>query len=144
MVPIATYELPLPPGVNQSYGIGTSRRTGKARIVSKTNHKQFKKDAAILLANQQQLLKRGEQEAFRRVIKSIKLNKWFLHLEVFFFLDDILSRDEDGGLKVIQDSVCKHLGINDKYVMDAHIGKRPANGRPRCEIRVYLYEEKAG
>jgi crossover junction endodeoxyribonuclease RusA len=143
MTPIATYELPLPPGINESYEIGKNRKTGKRRIVSTDQHEAFKRDAALLLANQCQLLKRDEQEAFQRVIKAIKLNGGFLYLEVFFFLEDVLSRDEDGGLKVVQDSVCKHIGIDDKYVMDAHIGKRPANGKQRCEISVYLFEEKA-
>jgi len=143
MIPIATYELPLPPGINESYEIGKNRKTGKRRIVSTEQHEKFKGDAALLLANQRQLLKRDEQEAFTRIIKAVKLNGWFLYLEIFFFIEDILSRDEDGGLKVVQDSVCKHLGIDDKYVMDAHIGKRRANGRPRCEIRVFLFEEKS-
>ena len=142
MTPIATYELPLPPGINQSYQ--PVMRTGKTGFISKPEHKQFKRDAVILLANQQQLLKKNEQEAYQRIIKAIQLNGWFLYLEVFFYLEDILSRDEDGGLKVVQDVVCKHLGIDDKYVMDAHIGKRPANGKQRCEISVYLWQEKAG
>jgi crossover junction endodeoxyribonuclease RusA len=137
---IATYELPLPPGINNSYTPVMIR--GKTSFISKVEHKQFKKDAAVLLANQQQLLKKEERAAFDRIIKAIKLNGWFLYLEIFFFIEDILKRDEDGGLKVVQDSVCKHLGIDDKYVMDAHIGKRPANGKPRCEVCVYLFEEE--
>lgn len=141
MIPIATYELSVPPSINQSYQ--PVMRTGKTGFISKPEHKQFKKEAAIRLANQYQLLKRDEREAFDRIINAIKLNGWFLYLEIFFFIEDILSRDEDGGLKVVQDSVCKHLGIDDKYVMDAHIGKRLAHGRPRCEIKVYLYEEKS-
>jgi crossover junction endodeoxyribonuclease RusA len=141
MIPIATYELSLPPTINQSYQPVMIR--GKTSFISKAVHKQFKQEAAVRLANQYQLLNKEHREAFDRIIKAIKLNGWFLYLEVFFYLEDILSRDEDGGLKVVQDSVCKHLGIDDKYVMDAHIGKRRADGRPRCEIRVFLFEEKS-
>jgi crossover junction endodeoxyribonuclease RusA len=141
--PIAMFKLPLPPGINQSYTIGTCHRTGKRRIVSKLEHKQFKRDAAMLLANQKQLMDTEQRKEYNRIIEDILKNGLFLLLEVFFFLEDILSRDEDGGLKVIQDSVCKCLGIDDKYVMDAHIGKRRANGNPRCEVRVYLWQEDA-
>jgi len=142
MTPIAKYELPLPPGINTSYEIGTAYRTGRSRIVSKAEHKMFKRDAALLLANQKQLLSKDEQKARNFIIEEIRLNGWFLFLEIFCFLEDILERDEDGGLKVVQDVVCKHLGIDDKYVMDAHIGKRKANGNPRCEITVYLFQEE--
>jgi crossover junction endodeoxyribonuclease RusA len=141
--PIAKFELPLPPGINQSYKIGTCHRTGRKRIVSKAEHKQFKRDAALLLANQKQLMDTEERKEYNCMIEDIRKNRLFLFLEVFFFLEDILSRDEDGGLKVVQDSVCKCLGIDDKYVMDAHIGKRRANGNPMCEVSVYLFEEDA-
>jgi crossover junction endodeoxyribonuclease RusA len=138
---IAKYELPLPPGINHSYTPVMIR--GKTSFVSKAEHKQFKKDAVILLANQQQLLSRDEQVAFVQVMKTVHRSGLFLFLKIFFFLDDVLSRDEDGGLKVVQDSVCKHIGIDDKYVMDAHVGKRCANGRERCEVSVYLWQEDA-
>jgi hypothetical protein len=141
--PIAKFELPLPPSINHSYEIGTSYRTGNPRIVSKEEHKMFKRDAKLLLANQKQLLSNSERRARSHAFEEIRKNGWFLYLEVFFFLNDILSRDEDGGLKVVQDVVCRHIGIDDKYVIDAHIGKRKANGNPRCEVSVYLWQEDA-
>jgi len=137
---IAEFELPLPITLNGSYGIGTSQRTGNARIVSTKAHKKFKADAMIMLNNQLQLLSRDEHVALAQVLKMVKKHGLFLFIEILVFLNDILQRDEDGGLKVVQDSVCKCLGINDKYVLDAHIGKRKANGNPRCEVRVFLFE----
>jgi Holliday junction resolvase RusA-like endonuclease len=136
-IPIAHYELPLPPTLNNSYTPVMIR--GKTSFISKVEHKQFKKDAQILLNNQWQNKSRDEQVAIMRTMKEIHKKGWFLFLKVFFFLDDILSRDEDGGLKVVQDVVCKHLGVDDKYVIDAHIGKRLSKGNPRCEITVYLF-----
>lgn len=139
--PICTFTLPLPPSINGSYGVRACYRTGKSRIVSKAEHKRFKKDAALLLANQKQLLGKEEREAYNRAIEDIRRNGLFLFLEIFYFLEDILERDEDNSIKVTQDVVCRSLGIDDKYVMDVHAGKRRAYGDPRCEIAVYLFQE---
>jgi Holliday junction resolvase RusA-like endonuclease len=135
---IATFELPLPPGINASYEIGRSRKTGKARFVSTEELQQFKDDAALLLKNQLQLLSIDTIKAYTRTMGQIRKYGLFIFIDVLFFIEDILKRDEDGGLKAVQDVVCDVLDINDKYVLDAHPGKRRAHGNPRCEVSVYL------
>jgi len=139
---IATFELPLPPGINSSYGIGKSRTTGNPRIVSNEQHKQFKRDAALLANNQLQLMDKPNRSAYERAIEQINKYRLFIFLEVLFFLEDILSRDEDGGLKVVQDVVCQCIGINDKYVLGAHLCKRKSNSNSRCEIAVYIANQE--
>lgn len=139
---IATFELPLPTTVNTSYGIGTSQRTGNPRIVSKDAHKQFKKDAKLLLANQTQLFDMHTRKAYDRAIGQVRKQGLFIFIETIFFLENIYERDEDGGLKVVQDVICKHIGINDKYVLDAHPAKRQAHGNSRCDARVYIANQE--
>lgn len=109
--------------------------------MSTAEHRRFKQDAALLLANQKQLLGKEEREAYNHAIEAIRKNGLFLFLEIFFFLEDILERDEDNSIKVTQDVVCRSLGIDDKYVMDVYAGKRHAHGNQRCEIVVYLFQE---
>ena len=137
---IAEFELPLPVTLNASYGIGTSQTTGNARIVSTKEHREFKKGTALMLKNQLQLLSKDERAALTQVIEMVKKHGLFLYIEVLVFINELLSRDQDGSLKVVQDVVCECLGINDKYVLDAHIGKRKAYGNQRCEVRVFLCE----
>jgi len=135
---IATFELPLPPGINASYEIGKSRKTGKARFVSTEELQKFKGDASLLLKNQLQLLDIAAMKAYTRTMEQIREHGLFIFIDVLFFIEDILKRDVDGGLKAVQDVICDAIGINDKYVLDAHPGKRQAHGNPRCEVSVYL------
>lgn len=133
---IAQFNLPLPPTSNLSYSPAVIN--DGLTIVSKAAHKQFKRDAALLLNNQHQLMNDLDRAAYNRIMQQIKKDCIFIFMDILFFIENILSRDEDGGLKTVQDVVCDHLGINDKYVLDAHPGKRKAHGNPRCEVAVYI------
>ena len=137
---IAKFKLPLPPTSNHSYTPAVVG--GNSTIISKKEHKQYIQDAAILLNNQHQLMNNTDRNAYERIIRQIKKDNVFIFIDVLFFLENILQRDEDGGLKVVQDVVCDHIGINDKYVIDAHPGKRQAHGNPRCEIAVYIANQE--
>jgi hypothetical protein len=139
---IAKFEITLPPGINASYKIGKSRKTGKARIVSTEELQQFKDDASLLLKNQLQLLSIDTIRTYTRTMEQIRNHGLFIFIDVLFFIEDILKQDEDGGLKSVQDVVCDVLGINDKYVIDAHPGKRKAHGNPRCQVAVYLANQE--
>lgn len=137
---IVKFELPLPPTTNHSYTPAVIN--GKSSFVSKIEHKQFKKDAALLLNNQRQLMNSLERDAYERAMQEIIKSNAFLFIDALFFLESILKSDQDGRLKAIQDVVCKHLGIDDKYVLDAHIGKRKAYGNSRCQVAVYLANQE--
>lgn len=135
--PIAKFELPLPPSVNHSYTpIGDT-------IISKKVLRQFKADAHILLNNQYQLLGRDERVNLALLLKEIKRCRVPLALDILFYLEDAWRRDEDNGVKPVQDAIFKHLHLNDNHVFDLHVQKRQDKSNPRCEVTVYLWQEDA-
>lgn len=60
----------------------------------------------------------------------------YLCLFVNFYFKTPLRRDLDGGLKILQDTICEALGMNDNRVVDIHLVKRVDRQRPRVEVQV--------
>lgn len=60
----------------------------------------------------------------------------YLSLFLDFFFESPLRRDLDGGLKILQDTLCEALGINDNRVVDIHLVKRIDPLHPRVEIQL--------
>lgn len=138
--PICSFMLPLPPGINGSYSVGTTQE-GTSRIVATAALKKFKKDAVLLLNNQLQLIPREEAALLGYMIEKIKKYKLPLAVDMKVYLKDVWSMDEDACIKAAQDAVFKRLHINDNHAFDLHVRKRQDVSDPRCEIAIYLIEE---
>ena len=139
-LPICKLTLPLPPGLNGSYGIGTTQE-GSSRIVATKALKQFKKDAVLLLNNQFQLMPRDELAYLNRMLKMVKEQKLPLAVDMHVYLKDAWGMDEDACVKAAQDALFKKLHIDDKHVFDLHVRKHQDIRDPRCEMAVSLFQE---
>jgi crossover junction endodeoxyribonuclease RusA len=60
----------------------------------------------------------------------------YLSLFLDFFFETPLRRDLDGGLKILQDTICEALVINDNRVVDIHLVKRCDPLNPRVEVQL--------
>lgn len=118
------FSLPLPPGVNNQY---ITLKNGR-RALSKQS-KKWKKAALQEL----QLMRFNGRisESFLQVA-----TKGYLCLFVDFYFKSPLRRDLDGGLKILQDTICQALEVNDNRVVDIHLIKRIDPLRPRVEVQV--------
>ncbi|MCB0078694.1 MAG: RusA family crossover junction endodeoxyribonuclease, partial [Anaerolineales bacterium] len=115
--------LPLPPGVNNQYVTLKNRR----RVLSRESQRW--KDAA-----------RRELEVMRfdgRLSEAFvaRAQRGYLSLFVDFYFESPLRRDLDGGLKILQDTICEALALNDNRVVDIHLVKRIAPLNPRVEVQ---------
>jgi len=105
-------ELPLGPGINESYSSANSvfQLTEVANI--------FKEHAAYILANQWNKKRRGKEwntirdieEKFKKKIKTP------LALTLFFYRKSVWKADEDGPVKITQDVIFDYIGLNDCLV----------------------------
>lgn len=117
--------LPVPPSVNHQYATVNGRRLLSAR------GRTFKD-----LVGQQILLALA-QSSHRDTLKE-SLQEGRLSLSIRFFFASALRRDVDGGLKITQDALCEHLGINDNRVVELHVYKRQDRDNPRMELRLSI------
>lgn len=118
------FQLPLPPGVNNQYVTLKDRR----RVLSQESRK-WKKSA------------RRELEVMRfdgRISDEFVrvAGEGYLSLFLDFYFESPLRRDLDGGLKILQDTICEALGVNDNRVVDIHLLKRIDPLNPRVDVQV--------
>ena len=141
-IPVCSFTLPLPPGLNGSYGVGTTQE-GSSRIIATKALKRFKEDAVILLNNQFQLMSAFEREHISHMTILVKKQKLPLAVDMQVYLRDVWAMDVDACVKAAQDALFKKLGINDNHAFDLHVRKRQDISNPRCEMSVSLLEEDA-
>lgn len=124
-----TFSLPMPPGINNQYVTLKNRR----RALSATS-KKWKRTATQQL---QGLRDRGliSQEFLHTATEG------YLCLFVDFYFKTPLRRDLDGGLKILQDTICEVLGTNDNRVVDIHLVKRIDPLNPRVDVQVEALSE---
>lgn len=131
--PFFSARLPLPPGVNKSYKIVSIPSKAKGRVIHRLaaspELEQFKQDAIYLL-------RQPDQYHDYPIITKIRESyiKVPLHLELIFYFTTLWKKDEDGGIKAVQDAVFQHLQLNDNLVIDLHVQKRVDRDDPRVEI----------
>lgn len=118
------FALPLPPSINQQYVTLKNGRRGLSKA-----SKIWKKAA------------RQELEVMRfdgRLPESFieAASTGYLSLFLDFYFESPLRRDLDGGLKILQDTICDVLGVNDNRVVDIHLIKRMDPLRPRVELQL--------
>src|SRR5215470_3865283 len=107
--PLFTGQLPLPPGINQSYRI-VSSRTGNMRMAHTPAAERFVFDAQFSLAQ-------GRQDAHG--VKAIREAKYKTPLEVVMrcYFKEVWKRDVDGIIKAALDEVFRFLELNDNLVV---------------------------
>ena len=118
MVARVTFELPLPPGVNNQYSTVQGRRVLSAEA------RQWKKRALRLLAD-------VFEPEFQEIART-----GYLALFIDFYFESPLRRDLDGGLKIAQDVICEALGVDDRRVVDIHLVKRIDPLRPHIVVEM--------
>ncbi len=99
-IQICKLTLPLPPGLNGSYGIGTTSE-GTSRIIATKALKKFKEDAVLLLNNQFQLMSAFELEHINYIIIMVKKQKLPLAVEMHVYLKNVWGMDVDACIKAI-------------------------------------------
>ena len=116
--------LPLPPGVNNQYVTLKDRR----RVLSRTSKRWKQK------ARQELELLRFDGTISDAFLAQVQ--EGYLSLFLDFYFKSPLRRDLDGGLKIIQDTICEALSVNDNRVVDIHLVKRIDPLNPRVEVQV--------
>lgn len=119
----ATFELPLPPSINQQYAT-----VGQRRVLSKAS-RQFKQEA-------RKAIRHLRVEGVISDALVTALRQGFVGLFIDFYFETPRRRDLDGGLKITQDAICDALGVNDNRVVDVHLVKRIDPLRPRIEVEL--------
>jgi len=124
-----TFSLAMPPGINNQY---VTLKNGR-RALSATS-KKWKRTATQQL---QELRDRGQisQEFLHTATQG------YLCLFIDFYFKTPLRRDLDGGLKILQDTICEVLGTNDNRVVDIHLVKRIDPLNPRVDVQVEALSE---
>lgn len=129
---IVSATLPLPPGINASY------KTGRGKFYGSPELAHFKQEAHAQLYMQKDLF---DWMAIAVIQKS--KHKTPLAASIDFYYPTLWKRDIDGGEKAVIDALFECIGLNDNLIVDKHTRKLVDRGNPRCEIRVYLFEEKS-
>ncbi len=123
MIESISFELPLPPGVNNQYSTVNGRRVLSAEA------RRWKKQAHLELAG-----------IFAPAFCE-RARTGFLALFIDFYFETPLRRDLDGGLKITQDTICEVLGVDDRRVVDIHLVKRIDPRRPHIVVEVEILPE---
>jgi Holliday junction resolvase RusA-like endonuclease len=116
--------LPFPLSFNRLYkpvivsGVATLKKTTEARSYAKDCWKA--------------ILKQGF-----RATKKRKVPAGPLVMDITYYLPDLQMRDLDNLQKIILDVVSEALGFNDAEVIELHLKKTLARGRPRCEVLIW-------
>lgn len=116
------FDLPLPPSVNNQY---ITLKNGR-RALSRSS-RRWKQEA------------RQEIELLRfdgRISEQFVATAGAGYLSLFcdFYFESPLRRDLDGGLKILQDTICQTLGVDDRRVVDIHLVKRIDPLRPHVTV----------
>ncbi|MFZ2489693.1 MAG: RusA family crossover junction endodeoxyribonuclease [Anaerolineae bacterium] len=118
-----TFNLPLPPSINQQYATVEGRRvlSEQSRSYKRTVLHQIKqlRSAGVI------------SEAF-----IAQAQAGYLALFIDFYFETPLRRDLDGGLKIAQDAICAGLEMDDRRVVDIHLVKRTDRTQPRIEVEL--------
>lgn len=60
-----------------------------------------------------------------------------LGIEIYFYVPALHKSDWDGHVKIIQDAVIKAMGLDDAYIVEAHVYKDLDKEDPRSSVNVY-------
>jgi crossover junction endodeoxyribonuclease RusA len=123
-----TFELPLPPGVNNAYVT-----VGRKRVLSKTA-KAYKADV-------RKLVDRWRLDSAITVQDEAALQKSLLGVYFTFHFVTPYRRDLDGGLKIALDSICEPLLIDDRMVVSIQLEKRVDTLHPRLEVELETIDD---
>lgn len=124
MLPPITITLALPPGINQQYVTLKNGRRGLSQV-----SKQWKKGAKQEIA-----LHRFDGRIPDGFVAAAP--KGYLAFTFEFYFESPLRRDLDGGLKILLDTLCDALGVDDNRVVDLHLSKRIDPLRPRVAVQI--------
>jgi crossover junction endodeoxyribonuclease RusA len=116
--------LPLPPGINQQYVTLKNGRRGLSE-----NSKKWKK-----VAGQEIALYRFDGRISDAFVAQAQ--QGYLAVSFEFYFESPLRRDLDGGLKILLDTLCGALGVDDNRVVDIHLSKRIDPLRPRVAVQI--------
>lgn len=116
--------LELPPGINQQYVTLKNGRRGLSQA-----SKAWKKGARQEIA-----LHRFDGRLDDAFVA--RAQSGYLALTLEFYFESPLRRDLDGGLKILLDTLCDALDVDDNRVVDIHLSKRIDPLRPRVEVLV--------
>jgi crossover junction endodeoxyribonuclease RusA len=115
--------VPIPPSVNDQYVIvnGRRRRSGELR--------RFRTQVRTIVE---------EHGLAAQLPASLRArsNPSYLALYADFFFGPRQNRDVDSGLKSLLDALCAPLGINDNRIVDIHLTKRKASGKPATLVQL--------
>ncbi|MBA3532101.1 MAG: RusA family crossover junction endodeoxyribonuclease [Ardenticatenales bacterium] len=123
------FSLSLPPSINHQYVTVKNGRRTLSRDSKKW--KQEAKQELEVLRFEGRI-----PESFLAVASA-----GYLSLFLDFYFESPLKRDLDGGLKILQDTICEVLGLNDNRVVDIHLIKRMDPLRPRVEVQLEALPE---
>lgn len=119
--------LPLPPSINATYKIVTINHRG--RLACTPIAEKWRCDAFLLLGRYQGDVK------WLNMIGNSDL-KTPLRMDVIFYFPTLWKRDRDGGLKIVQDVVSKHFGLNDTLFTTGMLSKAVDRENPRVEVTI--------
>ena len=122
--PPVMISLDLPPGINQQYVTLKNGRRGLSQA-----SKQWKKGARQRIA-----LHRFEERIDDEFVH--RAQSGYLAFTFDFYFESPLRRDLDGGLKILLDTICDAIGVDDNRVVDLHLSKRIDPLRPRVEVQI--------
>jgi crossover junction endodeoxyribonuclease RusA len=125
---ILRFTLPLPPSINEQYATVNGLR------VSTVVARRFK---------EQVRLKMSELERAGQLSESLRaaLHRGYLGLFLAFYFETPLKRDLDGGLKITQDAICEHLGLNDNRIVTIHLVKYIDPLHPHLDVELEAIED---
>lgn len=125
---ILRFTLPVPPSINEQYATVNGLR------VSTVVARRFK---------EQVRLKMGELARTGQLSESLRaaLRQGYLGLYLAFYFETPLKRDLDGGLKITQDAICEHLGLNDNRIVTIHLVKYIEPLHPHLEVELEAIED---
>ena len=104
--------LPLPPSINEQY------------YTDSRGNRRLTPVALRYKAEVQKALFNLKQQGVLNVSLLKRMGTCYLALYIEFYFLTPLQRDLDGGLKIMQDAVCRALGANDNRVVEIHLSKR--------------------
>jgi hypothetical protein len=153
--PLLTSTLPLPTGVNASLKpaivqrkaflkkgnrmIANPRAGEKTmRMVSTAPARDFKQEATYILCDYHLSFTNWDViQRIRTFVAAGILVELALSID-FYFPTLNKRRDEDGGIKAVQDVIFNHLELDDCMVVDLHVRKFEDPARPRTEVELFV------
>lgn len=125
---ILRFTLPVPPSINEQYATVNGLRV--STVVARRFKEQVK-------------LKMGELARTGQLSESLRaaLRQGYLGLYLAFYFETPLKRDLDGGLKITQDAICEHLGLNDNRIVTIHLVKYIEPLHPHLEVELEAIED---